>query len=151
MYLDFYSVTFQAMRSRYKKKFKLVLEDQVSYYFESLLLVSMQTILCLGILIEGDLTAKPQYKYMTNLCMFFTNLAMHFGCIAIIRNGIQMIRFVTFHSEEFTNPIEVFLLGVLIMLSNVLCEFTNAYSSLSYTSIVQIISKYVAFKLLIQI
>ena len=136
MYLDFYSTTFQAMRTKYKKKYNLVLEDQVSYFFESLLLISMQVILCLGILTSGEVTVVWSYKFMPQVVQFFTNLAMHFGCIAIIRNGVQMMRFVIYHSDEFDNPQEVFILGILIILSNMLCEFTNMYSSLGYDKII---------------
>jgi len=81
--------------------------------------------------------------------MFFTNMILHFPCVAIVRNGIQMCKFVVFHSEEFTNPVEVFILGMLIMIANIMCEMTNAYNSMGQDSIVKIIQKFVGFKLMI--
>ena len=66
-----------------------------------------------------------------NITMFFTNSAMHYGSVAIVRNGIQMCKFVVFHHEEFTNPVEVFMLGVLIIIANVFCSVVNAWSSMS--------------------
>ena len=62
-----------------------------------------------------------------------------------------MCKFAVYHSEEFTNPVEVFVLGVLISLSNVLCEVTNAIETTSQDSVTSIVSKFVAFKILIQI
>ena len=103
----------------------------MSYYFESLLIVAIQIILCVTILNSGQLQPKLSYEYDVQLVMFFTNLVLHYGCIYIIRNGMQMCKFVVFHSEEFTNPIEAFLLGVIVMCGNVLCEFTNAISTQS--------------------
>ena len=83
--------------------------------------------------------------------MFFTNMVMHYGCIAIIRNGISMCKYVVFHYEEFTNPVETFMLGIFIMVGNMICEITNGVSALSYTSVINIISKFVGFKILIQV
>ena len=130
MYVDFFSATFYALRHKNKQKYKLLTEDQVSYYFESLFIVVIQFLLCISILKK---LATPTYQYDTelNLCMFFTNLVLHYGCIAIIRNGIQMCKFVVFHSEEFSNPIETFMLGLMIIFGNILCEITNALSSMT--------------------
>ena len=60
-----------------------------------------------------------------------------------------MCKYVVFHSEEFDNPVEVFVLGMLVMFANILCESTNALNSLSQPSIVRIIQKFVGFKLMI--
>ena len=68
--------------------------------------------------------------YTVNLTMFFTNLALHFGCLATIRNGIQMAKHVIFHKEEFDNPYGAFALGILIVLANMLCATTNMLHSL---------------------
>jgi hypothetical protein len=57
--------------------------------------------------------------------MFFTNLVMHFSCIATIRNGIDMCRHVVYHSDEFRNPKSAFMLGMCIVLTNWLCAITN--------------------------
>jgi hypothetical protein len=62
-----------------------------------------------------------------------------------------MCKFVVFHSEEFTNPLEAFLLGVLVMCGNVLCEITNAISTQSQTNVVNIVTKFVGFKILVQV
>lgn len=148
-FLDFYSATFYALMKKYKKKHKLLTEDQVSYYFESLVLVAIQVIFCLSIFGSGEVEPKYTYDYFPNLAMFFTNMVMHYGCIAIIRNGISMCKYVVFHFEEFSNPVETFMLGIFIMIGNMFCEITNGYSALSYTSVTQIISKFVGFKILI--
>ena len=57
--------------------------------------------------------------------MFFTNLVLHFSCIATIRNGINMIKFVIFHKNEFDNPSGAFILGVMLVIVNILCAITN--------------------------
>jgi hypothetical protein len=45
MYQDIFSATFYAMRKKYKKKYKLLTEDQTSYYFECMFILSIQVIL----------------------------------------------------------------------------------------------------------
>ena len=57
--------------------------------------------------------------------MFFTNLVLHFSCIATIRNGINMVKFVIFHKTEFDNPEGAFILGILVIIVNILCAVTN--------------------------
>lgn len=151
MYADFFSATFFALRHKYKKKYHLLVEDQVSYYFESLFIVSIQVILCLCIIFSGELQPHYTYEFLISLCTFFTTLVLHYSCIAIIRNGMQMCKFVVFHHEEFSNPVETFMLGIFIIIGNILCEITNAAETLSQRSVIELISKFVAFKLLIQI
>ena len=82
--------------------------------------------------------------------MFFTNLVLHMSCIATIRNGINMCMFVVFHMEEFDNPSGAFILGVLLVLVNILGAVTNMLVALSKKSVEDVITKFVAFKLLIQ-
>ena len=151
LYGDFFSATFHALRVKNKKKFKLLTEDQVSYYFESLMICAIQVILCVSILRSDAIQPRFVYDTDVQLCMFFTNLVLHYGCISIIRNGMQMMRFVTFHSEEFSNPVEAFTLGFLVVCSNVLCEVTNCLNSLSQTTIDKVVAQFVGFKILIMI
>ena len=47
-------------------------------------------------------------------------MILHFSVLATIRNGINMCKFVVFHSEEFDNPIEMFIFGMGVVLSNIL-------------------------------
>jgi hypothetical protein len=63
MFLDFFSATFNALRTKNKKKYKLLTEDQVSYFFESLLIVAIQIILCFTILSSGQLKPQLSYEY----------------------------------------------------------------------------------------
>ena len=62
-----------------------------------------------------------------------------------------MCNFVVYHSEEFGSPIAAFILGLLLMCVNLLNAITNMLEALNQDSVVKIISKFVAFKLLIQI
>ena len=49
MYPDIFSGTFYAMRKKYKKKYKLLTEDQTSYYFECMFILSIQVILFISL------------------------------------------------------------------------------------------------------
>lgn len=62
-----------------------------------------------------------------------------------------MIKYVIYHSEEFDHPNSAFMLGVLVVLVNIFCEVTNLFYSLSQTTVTSVISKFVAFKILIQV
>lgn len=90
-------------------------------------------VLCISIWASEDYFAsvldikKFSNLYTIHLCMFFTSLVLHFGVIATIRNGIQMARFVIFHSEEFKHPNFAFALGVLIVVTNMIVALTNIF------------------------
>ena len=81
--------------------------------------------------------------------MFFTNLVLHFSCISTVRNGINMVKFAIYHPDEFQNPNIALFLGVMVIISNVLSAFTNSFMTMTRTNILDVISKFVGFKLLI--
>ena len=62
-----------------------------------------------------------------------------------------MCQFVVFNHEEFTNPIEMFILGLLVIISNVLGQVTNAIILLKQDTVEGMIGKFVTFKVLFQI
>lgn len=72
---------------------------------ESMFVLAVQVMLCTAIWSQDGFvtSALTAYKnnYWINLCSFFTTLVLHFGCIATVRNGLTMAKFVVFHSEEF--------------------------------------------------
>lgn len=153
MHPDFFSGTFYSMRTKYKKKYCLLKDDVADYLFESFFIITIQALLCCLVLVYGEFRGKLVYhnKFEVNLTMFFTVLVLHFSCIATVRNGINMCRFVIFHREEFDNPKGALGLGFVIVLVNVLCAITNMLLALSRDSVEDVISKFVSFKLLIQI
>ena len=149
MHVDFFSGTFFALQNKYKKEYKLLTVDQADYYFESLFIIAVQVLLCVLIWTYDMVEIKFINDFSLNLCMFFTNLVLHFSCISTIRNGIHMIKFVVYHSEEFNNPMAAFSLGMFIIMANVLCAVTNMAQSMKQTNVIAVISKFVGFKLLI--
>lgn len=153
MYVDHYSGTYYALITKYKKKYHLVSEDQAQYYFEALFLLFIQTVFCIAILTsnEFNIHVVTRYKpfYYLSLCLYFTSMILHFGSIYTIRNGILMTKYVIYHSEEFDHPRSAFLLGVMVTLVNIFCEMTNLLYSLTQSSVTGVISKFVAFKILI--
>lgn len=126
MHVDFFSGTFYALQTKYKKKYKLLTSDQADYLFECFFLIAVQVLLCILILIYDSNSVAFHNNFELNLCSFFTSLVMHFSCIATIRNGMDMCKFVVYHSKEFNNPKMAFSLGMLIILANMFCAFTNA-------------------------
>ena len=72
-----------------RQQYKLMITDASDYYMESLFILAVQVLLCTAIWCqEGFIDFEHTNDYSMNLCMFFTALVLHFGCIATIRNGI---------------------------------------------------------------
>lgn len=65
-----------------------------------------------------------------NLCIFFTNLALHFSIFAHIRNGLCISKFSLYNSDEMSNPGAWFWLGIAIILVNVMCAIVNMQEGL---------------------
>ena len=76
-------------------------------------------------------------------------MILHFASIYTVRNGITMVKYVIYHGEEFDHPRSAFLLGVLVTIVNIMAEMTNIFNSLSQSSVTNVLSKFVAFKILI--
>ena len=45
MHVDVFAATFYAMRTKYKKQYKLLNEDQAGYFFECMFILAIQIIL----------------------------------------------------------------------------------------------------------
>ena len=60
-----------------------------------------------------------------------------------------MCKFVVFHSEEFEDALWAFLLGVLVTTSTVLVEFVNIINALHENTLTEVMTKFIAFKILI--
>lgn len=148
-FLDFYAAVFQAQRFVYKKKYRLSTDDQVSYYFEALFLLSIQFILCTALLMSGDITPLNNTRFDVQVASFFCMCLLHLPCCAIVRNGMAMCKHVAYHPEEYTNPTAIFMFGFLVVVANILCEITNAFALLSKKKVTDVINKFVAFKIMI--
>ena len=51
LHVDFFSATFVSLMKKNKEKYKLSDEAQSEYYFESLILITIQWFLCIGVLL----------------------------------------------------------------------------------------------------
>lgn len=153
MHVDFFSGTFYAQRNDMKQQYKILTSDAADYYMESMFVLSVQVMLCTAIWCQPNFVeeAMTKYKnnYWINLCSFFTALVLHFGCIATVRNGLSMAKFVVFHSEQFKHPIHAFFLALCIMFANVFVATTNLFNSFRQNSIENVIGKFVSFKVLL--
>jgi len=75
---------------------------------------------------------------------------LHIASINNVRNGMQMCAYTLYHSEEMTNPVAGFFLGICIIFVNLFCESANMLTQLNNTDIPTLLSKYIAFKVLLE-
>ena len=61
-----------------------------------------------------------------------------------------MCKFLIYHSEETNHPVAAFTLAVLVIFVNVLCEITNICYMLSLDKVEDVLTNFVAFKVLIE-
>ena len=154
MHLDFYTVTFYSLRTKVKKEYRLLTSDSAEYYNEAMFIMGLQNVFCFSYMFyDTDFSELFCYMndYSVNLCIMFTCLVLHFSCLQTVRNGMNMCKFVIFHSEEFEDPAWAFLLGIIVMYTNVQCELINIINALHQKKLTDVITKFIAFKVLVTI
>lgn len=62
-----------------------------------------------------------------------------------------MCKFAIFNSHEMTNPVAGFFLGVCVILVQFTCQASNIIVALEADKINVVLSKFVAFKLLMEV
>ena len=58
---------------------------------------------------------------MLQMSLFFCTMIMHSFMLAPIKNGLQICRYVVYHSEEFDHPVSAYFLGMSVLVVNVAC------------------------------
>ena len=62
-----------------------------------------------------------------------------------------MCKFVCFHPFEFDEPGWAFFFGTCVMWTNVNCEFVNILNALHQSNLTDVITRFIAFKVLITV
>lgn len=159
---DIFAATFLSQKEKHIKDLSITQEELGSYYFESIFILSVQVIVSFIIFKYGyDGTKYEKYKvfhttdnfdsYYVNLCLIFTNFALHICCLSTTRNGLDMCNYVTYNSKEFRSPFLAFTLGFFTTIITMMVEICNIYNSIRIPSLTKLIGKFVSFKMLVQI
>ena len=112
----------------------------------------IQIFLCVAVWVQDEFrNAGLCNDVAMNLAIFFVVLAMHFGSVMTVRNGINMCMYVIYHPDNFENPKVAFLLGIFTQFANAFAASTNLASSLNQRSAIDVVQKFVGFKILIQV
>lgn len=85
------------------------------------------------------------------LCLFFTTLLLHFGCIPGARSGLYMMRYAVTHPENFTHPRVAFLLGLIQFGTMIFAELINIMKGSTRKKPQDLITSYIGFAAIINI
>ena len=83
--------------------------------------------------------------------LFFTVLLLHLTCLPYARDGLNMMKYVIAHPEEFNFPISAYLMGFFALTTMVFAEFVNIASSLSKKKLVDAVAVFIGYKILIDL
>ena len=157
MAADFYSGTFYSFIEKYKDEYNLIEEDQSEYFMESCFLLTIQVVFVYAIQVTTNWKDVTTYKgdFGLDVCQFFTTLILHFASVFSVRNGVQMLKGVIYihddHEFKMTHSEAGFFLGVMTCMVNFACQFSNMIGALTARNVPEVLSKFVAFKLLINV
>ena len=138
-----------------KSKYRLLCEDQNSYFFEGVFLLSIQICFCVSLLwnyqldLEKGFLNKPDILVQFNI--FFSTLLLHFSTIVTIENGYIIMEFIVFHSEEFESPVFMFIYSILAIGTAFLVQLTNMLMLMNESTTQGIIGHFVEFKILLEV
>lgn len=153
---DHISAAYMAMIDDVKKDCQITYEESADYYFEAIFVLMVQTFVCIFCLHFGELLVPDNLKdfdieYTKNLCMFFSNMVLHFAVLQNGRNGIYMMNFIVHNPNKFSSLPASFSLGFFTFMVSILIETTNIIYSNSRSSIPDIVGAFVGFKMLIDV
>jgi hypothetical protein len=77
-------------------------------------------------------------------------VVLHLSLIATLRNGVLMMKYVVFHSEEFQNPVKAFILGAAVCIVIVVIEAVSLLFQVGQSSPGTIITNFVQFKIMVE-
>ena len=145
------------MTKKYGKKFGLTREDQAQLYFEAFFVMAIQSMMCAcvwySLLFDEEHKTPIRYydDWKMNLCCCLANLVLHFSSVSTVRNGLMMMKYSLYHPEELDNPSAVYFLGLATLLTNIMVALTNQYSTLTQNNVVNQISKFISYRIIMAI
>lgn len=132
LYVDFYAAAFYSMITKHKKEYKLSTGDSADYFMECLFVLTIKVFLCIALLYNsGDSISfintdgAGETSNMIYSTLILCVMVLHFSLVSTLRNGVQMMKYVVFHPEDFQNPQYAFFLGICIVVVIVFIEVTN--------------------------
>lgn len=141
------------MITKHKKEYGLNTSDSADYFMESLFVMFIKLFLCIALIYNEKIsvvnTSGVNTSNMVTTCLILSCIILHLSLVATLRNGVNMMKFVVFHSEEFQNPLQAFFLGTLICILMVVIETTSLLFQIGRYTVVDIISKFVQFKIMV--
>lgn len=78
-------------------------------------------------------------------------MTMHCFMLPTVRNGIAMMKFALNHSDQFNSPACAFFLGAMVAVITMIAGIINSMYYSNVTKVIDIIRRFVKFKLLVQV
>jgi hypothetical protein len=128
-WMDMYAAYLYASTKKYKKECNLKVEDQSDYFFECLFVLTVQFSICIAVYLSGEQKPKFTDDFGINLCIFFSNLALHFSFLCTIRNGLLIIKYSVMNQDDLDTPYGIFIVGVINVVFNIFCAIVNMLQS----------------------
>ena len=82
------------------------------------------------------------------LTLFFCTLLLHLGNLGMFRSGMNMMKYVLCHPEEFTHPNLAFSLGLIYLLILLMSEWINILKGTMRKTPQELITSYIGFKVI---
>lgn len=82
---------------------------------------------------------------------FFTILVLHFGCMPVARDGLNMMKYALLHPDEFDHPVSAFMIGLFNLTEMIFAEVINMVNNQTKKTPADAIAGYIGFAIIIQL
>lgn len=146
-----YSTSYVAFMREHKKKFRMSENDQFDLLWRAMLILAVQIFFIACILMVTKVKLVVFNNTPLQVCLFFTTLLLHFGCIPGARSGLYMMKYAVTHADKFTHPRVAFLLGFIQFTTMVVSELINIMKGSERKKPQDLITSYIGFACIINI
>ena len=120
-----YSASYFAFMKENKKKYGMTQVDQFDLLRKALFILAVQVFFIWCVMTVSKVKFVLHNDMTLQICLFFTTLLLHLGCIPGARSAMYMMRYALTHPESFTHPRVAFLLGLTQFMTMIFAELVN--------------------------
>merc|ERR1711908_90488 len=148
---SFFTATYFALMKKNKSEYAMKEADQVELFWKSCFIYAIQILFSYVIYMYAGFQPTVQRDPELHVVLFFTVLILHFTCMPVARDGLNMMKYALLHHDEFNYPISAFTLGFFNFSEMIFAEVVNIQNSQTKKKVADAVASFIGFKLIIDL
>lgn len=149
MNATFFTATYCSLMKANKSKFKMKEADQVELFWKTCFIYTIQMCFCYVIWAYAGFKQTIFREPEMHITYFFTLLVLHFACMPVARDGLNMMKYALLHPDEFDHPVSAFMIGFFNLSEMIFAEVINMVNNQTKKTPADAIAGYIGFSIII--